>query len=592
MTISKKQAIGLTIILSATVFAVIWPFVYIIKTAGSHWQGILPAGYVADSDFYILRMVKGTDNFPFGNNPFILENAGDTNPALSIADYLGAIPHKAGLSVLGAVVFNAVFWNLILVFLLWLFLKQLGIKDNWSFYLIPAVYLNIYGAMVRPVVAEIVLPFFLFFLLMFLVWLKRPTKQNSLVFALSIAGVLYIYPYSWQFAFAALGFYFLWLLKNHNWSQAKLLVIVIGGALIVGLPAVLSIYKIMTNALFPELLENVGSIQTRFPSELSFQLARWVIINSILRLSVARLMPTHGEDKGFRYSRVFLMSIGFGMLAVLMSPFITGRDGAIGDHTGRELFFWLSISTTTIAYLVFSHRDFFKLSFSIKAVIILFIAVNLIPVIKHSQRSIFQPFNADRTRIIAAQDYAKPIEWLNQYDDKPSVVLADGDIGSYFPIYSKFYTLDYIDAVYQYWVNKSEVQERVLLSSYFKELTLEELGTTTLIGNRYMRQFPDLEWKMRICKMFNFLRSTNECHPKTSSFTFDDLTFQKNEEIQNLMEKYNKEIKPNINQLLKKYSVKYVIKDLLKGDPDFRVEKFKNIEEIYNDGRFVIYKFK
>src|SRR3989344_5178821 len=591
MIVSKRQVVGLAILFSATVILAVLPFWYIVHTAGDSWQGILPAGYVADSDFYILRMVKGADNFPFGNNPFIIEQAKDSNPALSVADYIGSIPYKAGLSILGSVIFNAIFWNLVFVFLLWLLLRQLGIKSNWSFYLIPVIYFNVYGSMIRPVVAEIVLPFFVFFLLMFLVWLKKFTKLNSFIFAVSIAGTLYIYPYSWQVAFAALAFCFLWMLKNQKWSEAKLLIVIIGGSLVIGFPAVFSIYSITTNPLFPKLLEYVGSIKTHLPSALSFQLGRWIVINSFLWFIAVRFVSKLKDDKNFQFPRVFIMSVGFGILAVLMSPVITGRDGAIGDHVGRELFFWLSISTTTLAYFLFSRNGFYQLKFWKKAAIFLLLVLNFMPVLKHSKRSIIQPFNADEARIVAAQDYAKPIEWLDKYDNSPSVVWADGDISNYIPTHSKFYTLGYIDAIYQYWVNKSEIQERVLLSIYFQEITPEALDNTTLTGNRYMRQFTDLGWKLRVCGVLNFLRFSSKCYPKTSGLTFDELVSQKNEELQNLLEKNNTEVRPYISELLKKYNVNYAIKDLVGGNKNFNIQQFKNAEEIYNDGRFVIYFF-
>ncbi len=64
----------------------------------------------------------------------------------------------------------------------------------------------------------------------------------------------------------------------------------------------------------------------------------------------------------------------------------------------------------------------------------------------------------------------------------------------------------------------------------------------------------------------------------------------KNKEIAELVIKNEKEIRPHITELLKKYQVAYAIKDT-RDDPNFHVEKFKNTQEIYNDGRFVIYKF-
>ena len=107
-----------------------------------------------------------------------------------------------------------------------------------------------------------------------------------------------------------------------------------------------------------------------------------------------------------------------------------------------------------------------------------------------------------------------------------------------------------------------------------------------------MRQFTDLGWKLRVCGVLNFLRFSSKCYPKTSGLTFDELVSQKNEELQNLLEKNNTEVRPYISELLKKYNVNYAIKDLVGGNKNFNIQQFKNAEEIYNDGRFVIYGFK
>ena len=180
MLTSKKQLISVSFFFIIIGFCAIIPILYIIYSAGDSWQGIIPDGYVGDSDFYMVRMVKGTQGFPFGNNPFFIEHTESPNPALSVADYLAAIPLKAGLSLTTTLIFNSVFWNVILVCLLWLFLRQVGVKGNWIFCLIPAIYLEVYGAMIRPVVLQTVLPFFAFFIFGFVTWLKKPTILNNL----------------------------------------------------------------------------------------------------------------------------------------------------------------------------------------------------------------------------------------------------------------------------------------------------------------------------------------------------------------------------------------------------------------------------
>lgn len=585
MIIFTKQLIIFLVLIGIFALA---PILYVIYSAGNSWQGIIPDGYVGDSDFYMVRMVKGTQSFPFGNNPFFIEHTESSNPALSIADYLAAIPLKVGLSLTATLIFNSVFWNLILVYLLWLFLRQVGIKDNWIPCLIPAIYLEVYGAMIRPVVLQTVLPFFAFFILGFVIWLKKPTILNNLIFAISIAGTLYIYPYTWQVAFSMLGVSFLWFLKKHEWVRARSELKIIGLALVIAFPAVYALYEIFSNPLFPELLKNVGSIRTHFPSRLSFTLGRWVIINSFLWYLVARLTSLK-EDKDFKFLYSFLLIMGLGILIVLMSPVITGKDGAIGDHVGRELYFWLATSTSLLGYLIFTRSNLLSLPSYKKSIIILFLVINLVPVIKHYRRSLLQPFHATENKTLSVQNYAQPIAWLNEYDKNPRVVWVDGPVGSFIPIFSRHYNLESPDVAYQYWMPISEMQERYLVSKYFTDLTPDFLAKsfTVPLGHSYVRRLDDLNWKLELCEMFKWV--LNNCTPTSSGLTLSQVELAKETDIKNLIDKNNKEIKPHINELLRKYQVAYAIKDKL-NNSNFNVERLKNIKEIYNDGRFIIYE--
>lgn len=588
MTTFRKQ-IGFIIPIAFTVLLAALPFWVIIHSAGDHWQGVVPAGYVFDSEFYIVRMVKGTEIFPFGNNPFFIEHAGDFNPALSVADYIAAIPLKLGLSLMATLIFNTVFWNLVFVIFLRLFLRNLGISGNWLFYLIPLVYFSVYGAIIRPVVWQVVLPFFTFFLFGLSSWLKNQTLANKLIFACGIAGTLYIYPYTWQISFLTLGLYFFWFLINREWTKAKSELQIIILTLIIALPAIVYLYKIITNPLFLEFLKNIGSIKTHLPSKVSFELARWVIINLFLWQIIARFMPKLAENKDFSRTRVLLSIYGLAVFILSMSPFITGRDGAIGDHMGRELFFWLSVSMAAVMYFVFSDGDFYRLKLYRKIIIILLVAINIIPVLKHHKRSLLQPFQATKSEVMAVQDYAKPTSWLEKYDKNPSVVWASPGIGGFLSILSKNYAFGSSDLAYQYWNTQDEIQERYLTSHYFRDITPQFLNEDFIgaLGHSYDRRLDDLKWKSGVCKILKFIMF-NGCIPMSSGLTLSELLSQKDREIEELIVKNEKEIRPNIVELIKKYHVTYAIKDV-KNDPDFHIEKFKNFKEIYNDGRFIIY---
>lgn len=589
MVISKKQIILLVTLLAAIVLLAVLPLVFIINAADSHWQGVVPAGYVADSEFYIIQMIKGTSSFPFGNNPFFIERTNEFNPALIGANYIAAIPLKLGLSLITTLIFNSIFWNMVFIIFLWLFLRRLGAITDWIFFLIPFVYLSVYGAMIRPVVWQTVLPFFMFFLYTFSIWLESQSSVSKILLAVGVAGTFYVYPYTWQITFLILGLYFVWFLINRKWQMVRSEFQILALALVIALPALFYLYKVISSPLFPEFLKNIGSIKTHLPSKVSFELVRWVIVNLFLWHMVARFMPKIGKDKKFNLARGLFSAHGLAIFILAFSPIITGRDGAIGDHLGRELFFWLSISVATVSFFVFSDGYFKQQIWVKKFIILLLLLINIFPIAKHYKRSFLQPFQRSGNEIINVQDYAKPIAWLDKYEKDPTVVWASSNIAGLIPILSKHYSPEPPDLAYQYWNNQKEIQERYLISQYFNDSTPELFFSSTALGLSYFRQFDDLRWKAELCQKLKFIVFKG-CVPKTSGLTLSELAYRRDREISELMEVNEKEIRPRIVELLKKYHVAYVVKDLV-NDKSFHVEKFKNTREIYNDARFVIFKF-
>lgn len=362
-------------------------------------------------------------------------------------------------------------------------------------------------------------------------------------------------------------------------------------AFLLASPALWYLYKITSNPSFPQFLIDIGSIKTHMPSMVSFQLARWVVLNIVLWQLITRWVPKLREDMHFSRTKMYAILHGLAIFILAMSPLITGRDGAIGDHLGRELFFWLTISMSAMVYFLSSRGDFSQLRGYKRALILLLVMANIVPVFKQDKRSILQPFQASANEVIVVQDYAKPLAWLEKYDKNPSVVWASPSIGGFVPILSKNFILEVSDLPYQYWNSKSEIQERYLISKYFYDVTPASLDRDAIVplGHRYVRQFDDLQWKADVCKMLNPIM-LGGCVPRSLGMTSSELLVQKNKEIAELVIKNEKEIRPHIAELLKKYQVTYAIKDT-RDDSDFHVEKFKNTQEIYNDGRFVIYRF-
>lgn len=569
------------ILFALTAITASLPIVYAINSAGENWRGIMPL-FATDVNFYLAKLVKGTFNFPFGNNPFFLEHINNINATPSVADYISAVPYKFGLSLPNTLILNAILWHCIFVYLLYLILKRLGVKNNWNFWLIVPAYISVYGMILKPAVLQVVMPFFLFFLLALLHWLDASTKNRNILLALGLAGTIYIYPYTWQISCVSLGLVFLWLLKKQDWQKAGSLIKVSLCGLLLALPVIWYMYQEITHPLFSDIVERSGSINTHLPSITSFYAGRWIFTGLGLWYLAMYFWPDLKKDREFKTAFYFFGLIGSAILLILMSPIISGRDAMIGTHLSREVFFWLSLSVGCAVYFIFQKTDF-KRKVNYKTFFVLvFVVINIVPLLRQYERSLKQPFQTSAEEAIQIQDFAEPMAWLDRYDSTPGVIWANSEISTYVSFVSRHYVLTLL--AHQYFVDVLELQERQLVARYFSDNTpqLIEQDYEILFGYNYEQESINFNLRSWICKKTGFIF----CNDLGASV----LLLEKEKNIQNLFQ-YNKEyVRPNIYELLKKYHVTYAVKDI-KNDRDLQFDKLKNTKEIYNDGRFIIYKF-
>ncbi|MBX4190263.1 hypothetical protein KW791_03155 [Candidatus Parcubacteria bacterium] len=560
------------------------PFGLLLKSI-DNWQGIMP-NYVTDANFYFTRIAKGTDSFPFGNNPYFIEHLTDINATPSVADPLASIPLKLGVPFAATMIFNAVFWNILFVIILYFLIKRLGVRGYWPHIFSLLIYFEVYWLAVRPAIMEVVFPFFAVFLLALVNWLQKQTRGRELLLSAAFAATFYVYAYTLEVSSVILIFIGLYTLWTQDWDKLKSIIRVGFGAFILGLPVFIYIYKEISHPLFSEFISiRAGSIQTHLPSLVAFQLARWIILNLFAWFIARKFIANLRNSKEFSLSYLIVSCMGLGLLALLMSPLIIGRDTVIGEHISREIYLWLSLFAPLLVYFVIKHEQIVlsKQKIFIYGLLLL----NLVPVFAQYKRSVLPLFRIDRKEANYVQSYAPPLKWLESKESRPVVVWADSTLSDYILVYSKHYVLlpGLNNNPTQYFVSDSELRERYILSSYFDQLDSVKIKRdyAIAVGNVDSIQIANVQFRLKLCQIFHM--TSRACDPGV----LNKLESIRDDKINKIIAESN-QIKPKEAELLKKYRVKYVIKDLQK-DSQFHPEQLGGAQ-VYNDGNFAIYQLK
>lgn len=132
-----------------------------------------------------------------------------------------------------------------------------------------------------------------------------------------------------------------------------------------------------------------------------------------------------------------------------------------------------------------------------------------------------------------------------------------------------------------------EIEERYLINNYFNDLKQADIEKDYQnyagVGNA-VHKYKTVNRGFKLCRILKLDKFGKDCGELT-----DAVTFKGKEYFNNLYQQYRDEIKPNINEKLKKYQVAYIIKDK-EFKSNFQPENLEGTELVYQDERFLIYK--
>ncbi|OGZ40443.1 MAG: hypothetical protein A3B04_02355 [Candidatus Portnoybacteria bacterium RIFCSPLOWO2_02_FULL_39_11] len=568
----------------------------LFSSIGSDWRGITPQ-FTGDSYFYYSRIKEIKDGNILIGNPFFWEHRRAIAPAFFAADWLAALPLLAGFSFNFMVVFNLFFWSVIFVFLIYLILRQLRVGGLIAALGALLVYFETFRLMFRPVSMQTIYPIFALFLLAFILWQKRPDDRKTLIFLIvAMTAAFYVYTYLWQiilvFILLVAG-YFYFIKDNH---QAWRLLIAIFVAHLLSVPLIILTVKQIMSPYYWESMERVALVYTRWPAANVFYSGIWVLA-ALLFLALAYYWLKKFKDEDYKELLVFAVFSGIAMLIVSTSNIITGKELENSQHVERFIGVWLVIIVVAGLHHWLKDKQVWRTLPVSRQIILLVLLLSsfggIIRYVKVLSGANFFVKAISRTSTqeeIATQNYAQPLNWLANNAKEPIVVWVipyTSQINDYLTINTEHYSLFAVSGE-NYLVSQKEVEERYLTSNYFSNFSLTDIADALWeyggVGNA-VHQYKTHNREVKFCRILRLNLFGYDCGQEAVSAA----AFKGPQYFIDLYNQYQNEIKPNIDRQLKKFNVSYILVDKA-NSPDADLGKIGNINPVYQDKGFVIYK--
>ncbi|OGG77937.1 hypothetical protein A3B35_02145 [Candidatus Kaiserbacteria bacterium RIFCSPLOWO2_01_FULL_54_24] len=553
---------------------------------GGEWRGV-PQAYMDEYIYYSHVTEAGTGNIFFGN-PYLLEHRFDAPLVLFGSNVLAALPLLLGLPLIPALIINFILWSVVFSALYYRLLREFALPAALCAAGAFFAYLQSYDQVYRISVRQEVFPFLLFFYIALIRFIKQPeSRSGTILLGIAAGSSFYIYGFLWQTVVVTLGLLALYALCTRQWLFLRrvLLGSALGGAL--GFPALFYTLWVSRQPYFWESMTRFGLVNTHLPVAEVIYSGAWAGIVVALVALIYWRAPLLRQQRTFHVAALFLCVTGMALWIMQGSNVITGQLLEIGDHMRRFIIVWLPLATTLSAYALYNYHEYLSkpLRSLAAAALVCLVGANLYFAYHHSH-----PFRAplESAAIWKEQQlYAAPLQWLESHEAEPVVVWGNQrDFSTiHVPVLTKHYAL-FVEAAQFMLLPTDEIRERYLVSRYFDGVTVESLKEDMLphAGRANTFHLPKtIERGIKICRIIFFWNKGHDCGvPPTPQALMGEAYFD------GLVARFETDIKPNIEEYLKKYQVSYILKDI-KRDPQYRPEVLGAVR-VYQDARFEVYK--
>jgi len=573
---------GIVLVLTAV------PILDTFLAVGNAWQGILPT--FTDEPTYASHVHAIGEGYLNDGNPYFLEHRYDPPIVIFGGAWMNAIPLFAGVPFNAALMINFIFWSLMFAVLAYWLFRECSVPPWVAVIGTVFLYLQSYAHVWRSVNLQTVYPFYFLFYIALFRLIQKQSRRNIFFLGLATGATFYFFAYLWQVAVATLGLLLLYALVRKNWPlvKASALSALIGGA--IGLPMPLyTLWLSRRSPYFWESMGRFGLVHTHLPMAEVIYSGGWVGAMLIFLVLLYWKVRSLREDTLFNLLCVFVGVSGLGLWIMQGSNLVTGLLLETGEHIRELIFPWLVFTTVFIGAFLWKRRAHLTKGWKILsvAVIALLSAISL----NYAASASTSFFNIRGSSELwrTEQLYAKPFAWLEQNVKNPAVIWSDPHdyyVSSYIPTYTRHFTLFAPFAMWEL-LSDNEFRERYLVSQYFNNPTVADLengGTMALyLGRQDLAHNAEtIDRGVKICRILFFWDKNKNCG---TELTPQQLLGEKF--FQDLQNRFQNDIKPNIKAYLKKYHVSYILKDKVM-DVNYRPETL-GATLVYSDDRYEIW---
>lgn len=556
----------LIIILSLLVGLLTWAPQYLaIREMGTKFQGIYPVSN-DDETYYLVRARDISDGHSFLANPYLYEHKDGDTMQFWLPDYILAKP----LSLFnisterGFTIYDFMF-PIILTLLTYFIIFSL--TENKILSLTGATFLHLGQFLYffdRPTSPQFIFIFWLLTLLLLIKYIKSKKNIFLISSTVSFGFLFHFYPYFWTFfVVLLLVFMFLGILHTRKFNFKPYLYVILG-AILIGIPYFIALFKSMQNPYYNESIYRLGMIDSHFPSGMK------IVVLSLVLLSLWFICY---KKKIISISKTSLLLIS-GLLATVISVnqhVITGKNLEFSSHYLPLSIFWYVISTSYLINKLFISAKFSK--YRLKVFIVLLVFIMVWSSFKAGQLVMKNAQAHDGE--IDMQRYAAVFNWLNNNTAQESVVYANQEISHLVPLYTAD-NVFYAREANLFFLSDQEVWERFIINNYYKDFTRDfAIANERFIwGVHYRDEYHHNLSKNKLRKMFFLDQKEYQAIPESAIDNFLKLAEQIKSSI--------------LESNLAKYRVDYLIFDS-KSDL-WKQEDLNFAELVANFDGFFIYK--
>ncbi|MBI5004039.1 hypothetical protein HZC00_03020 [Candidatus Kaiserbacteria bacterium] len=544
------------------------PQVILYRSLGGQYAGIRQE-MNPDEGYYMTRQQDVIDGHVTLGNPYLYEHKDEPGLQVWIPD---AILAWGSYGIFRDVHTGAMAWDFVLpgvivlltYAVLMLYTREHLVALSLTGFASIGLYLEVFNRSPSP---QFNFVFYLAFLALFLQAIITRKRSWTIMAALSLGSLFYVYTYYWTYAFVFLGFAgaasFVWMRQERiHETIAK----VFGIGLVLGIPYFLMLRETAALAYYQESLARVGMITTHSPSGIFIVAAGAITLLLMGVLWRTRILPL---------TPVSLVAAA-GVLAgpiVTNQHIVTGLNLEFSSHyhliSMYADFFAIALCVQALLRRVGSWRDFLE-----QVILSFIIAFSLASALQTMQRQIVAT-----PAFIAAQRYAPVLHWLNEYTKKDDVVYTDQTLSNIMPAYTHD-NVFFSGAAGLYIMPQSDMRARFLAAHYFDPALTREIMTDGLsmerqvYGNYYIEMSAHMRSLNKLRRVFGLSPLPVERYPEA--------------DIASLIQEWQAQKSYSFMQILSQYRVDYVVSDRA-THPEWRIDTVQGLHKVFEDGDIVVY---